>query len=90
MYVLMLLCRWVKAKSFQYHPNKGGNFKSVWEKCIKAIDTILIPKAGISNGSKYIMNNQINDTRNRNIKQRKPVVNSQISDILQVQCNNYM
>ena len=51
---------------------------------------LLIPKAGISNESKYIVNNQINDTRNRNIKQRKPIVNSQISDILQVQCNNYM
>ena len=34
-----MLCRWVKAKRFQYHPTEGGNVKSDWEKCIQAIDT---------------------------------------------------
>jgi len=34
----MYICRWIKNKTFTYHPTEG-NAKAEWDKCIKAIDT---------------------------------------------------
>ena len=30
--------RWVKVKSFEYHPSEG-NFKGEWQKCVEAINS---------------------------------------------------